>query len=242
MPRQPRQFEVGGIYHVFNRGVEKRKIFLKNQDYSRFILALEFFNRVDSYLDIWNLIAPKGGPGPLLARLENERIKDFKSLVELLAFCLMPNHFHLIIREIHKGGISLFMNKMGGYSTYFNRQYNREGPLFQGRYKTVKIESDIQLVNIFSYVHTNPVELVESEWKDLKVKDKKSALNFLETYKWSSYHDHVGNSKFPNATQRDFYLDLLGGYKGCRQNVEDWISFKAQNAELDNIIYLYNQK
>ena len=238
MPKQQRQFEIGGIYHVFNRGVEKRKIFLKNQDYSRFILALEFFNRIDSYLDIWDLIVPKGGPGPPLARLEKERIKDFEPLVEFLVFCLMPNHFHFIIREIHEGGISLFMNKLGGYSTYFNKQYDRVGPLFQGRYKSVKIKNDTQLINIFSYAHTNPVELVESEWKDLKVKNKKNALKYLETYKWSSYRDYIGKPTYPAVVNRKFFLDLLSGEKGCKQVVEDWISFKAQNAGLDGAIYL----
>lgn len=145
----------------------------------------------------------------------------------------MPNHYHLIVREITKGGISLFMSKLGGYSTYFNKQYNRVGPLFQSRFKAVPIQTEIQLSNIFTYVHTNPVELYEPQWKDLKVKNKQNAINWLESYKWSSYQDYVGNSIFPTVTQRDFFLDLYGGAKECREAIEDWIEFKAENAQLD---------
>ena len=166
MPRQNRKFEVGGVYHIFNRGVEKRKIFLKNQDYSRFILALEFLNNKQS-IDIWHALfrndnlSTGGGTVPppvdsrllIRERLENFRGKKKKPIVEILAFALMPNHFHLILREIQEGGISLFMRKLGGYSTYFNKQHNRVGPLLQGRYKSVQIKDEIQLGNIFNYVH-----------------------------------------------------------------------------------------
>ena len=118
-----------------------------------------------------------------------------------------------------------------GYTGYFNEKYDRKGVggLFQGRYKSVRIKDDRQLLAIFNYVHTNPVELVEPRWKDLIVKNKKNALNFLETYKWSSYHDYMGNMKFSNVTNRDFYNDLLGSSKQCRKLAEDWISFKADN-------------
>ena len=100
-------------------------------------------------------------------------------------------------------------------------------------YKSVPVKDARQLMTVFNYVHTNPVELVESEWKDLKVKNKKNARNFLYTYRWSSFHDYIGQSRFPQATQRDFYLDYFGGEKGCRTSVEDWINFKAENAKLD---------
>lgn len=227
MPRKLRQFATGGVYHIINRGVEKRKIFMKPQDYSRFILGLEFFNRGDAN-NLWELIA-KAGTVPASERIAKERKRKGGPLVELMAFALMPNHYHLIVREIKKSGISLFMRKMGGYATYFNKQYKRIGPLFQSRYKAVRIQTEIQLSNIFVYVHTNPVELKEPKWKELKVENKINAINWLETYRWSSYHDYVGNPTFPDVTERKFFLDLYGGEKGCRQAVEDWIGFKAEN-------------
>ena len=240
MPTPIRQFEIGNIYHVFNRGIEKRKIFQKQQDYERFVLGLYFFNDKKPSMNVWenlhfnkretkaiisSTIVPPGG-----TIVEDER----SCVVDFLSFALMPNHFHFILREIRQGGITLFMQKMGGYSQYFNKQYDRVGPLFQGRYKAVRIKDDEHLINIFSYVHTNPVELHEPEWKDFKVKDKRNATYRLENYRWSSYLDYIGQKNFPYVTQRIFFDELLNGPKGCQQVVEDWISFKAQNFKLND--------
>lgn len=239
MATPKKQFEIGGVYHVFNRGIDKRKIFLKNQDYARFILGLYFFNNKKPKYSIWqnlkfnrkiinsilngSLVPPGGTREPI---------------VEILGFVLMPNHYHLILKEITPGGISLFMQKMGGYSQYFNQQYERSGHLFEERYKSIQIKSDKQLHIIFNYVHTNPVGLVEKEWKNFKVKNKTNAINYLETYKWSSYHDYVGRTKFPTVTQREFYHEVIGNKKDCRKSVENWIEFKALNSKIDKSITL----
>lgn len=241
MPQQPREFEIGGVYHIVNRGVEKRKIFLKNQDYSRFILALEFLNEKENF-NLWNLIAraerARSDLTTLKERLDNQRRKAQRPVVELLAFTLMPNHFHLIIREIMKEGIPLFMQKLcSGYVTYFNKQCNRVGPLFQSRYKSVRIKEDIQLATVFTYVHTNPAELIESGWKDFHVKNPKATMRYLENYKWSSYQDYIGNSTFPTVTNREFFLNFYGSEEKCRQAVKDWISYKAAKTELDSNIF-----
>lgn len=233
MPRQPRNFEEGGIYHIVNRGVEKRDIYIKPQDYSRFVLGLEFCNTSDP-TNLWQLV----GSDPTLASI-GERLKEQRKInqkqhpiVELMAFALMPNHYHLIVREIAEKGTSLFMQKMGGYSIYFNKQYDRVGPLFQSRYKSVRIKDDKQFMNTFVYVHTNPIELIESKWKNLEVKNKKKAISWLNSYKWSSYKDYVGEKNFPTTTQRDFFSEFFGGENECRNVIEDWVSFKAENAEL----------
>ena len=148
MSREQRQFEVGGIYHIINRGVEQRKIFLKNQDYQRFILGLEFFNSKNS-TNLWEIVAKKGGEEAVYQRLQQQRKRPREQLVELLSFVLMPNHFHLIAREIVEGGISAFMRKMGGYASYFNKQIKRTGALFQDRYKVVAIKGEGQLAGTF---------------------------------------------------------------------------------------------
>src|SRR3990167_5792065 len=114
MPRQPRKIEIGGIYHIVKRGVEKRDIFLKPQDYSRFILGLEFCNSTNS-VDLWSLVGTV--PTKLKDRLDERRQKKENFIVDVLAFALMPNHIHLVLREIIEGGISLYMRKLGGYST-----------------------------------------------------------------------------------------------------------------------------
>ena len=87
---------------------------------------------------------------------------------------------------------------MGGYVGYFNKQYDRVGPLYQSRYKSVQVQTDEQLNVLFSYVHTNPVELVELRWKEFEVESERNAISFLETYRWSSYRDYIGNPTFSN--------------------------------------------
>lgn len=231
-----RDFEVNGIYHIYNRGYDKRDIYLDGKDYLRFVVSLYWFNNQNKIIiddlskeDIEFAIA-SGSTAGNINNLYN--VKNRVPIVEILGFTLMPNHYHLILKEIVPGGISLFMRKLSnGYTGYFNEKYGRKGVggIFQGRYQSVRIKDDRQLVAIFNYVHTNPIELVEPKWKDLIVKDKNKALKFLEVYKWSSYHDYVGNLRFPNVTDRDFYNDLLGGPKQRRRLIKDWIEFKAEN-------------
>ena len=235
MPRKPRQFEIGNIYHIIKRGVDGREIFLKPQDNSRFILGLEFFNSKNE-INLWNLIRgddvedAERGLTPLREKLENQRKNASKPIVELMAFTLMPNHFHLIIREIIDRGISRFMQKIGGYTGYFNKQYNRIGNLFGSTYKCIEIKSNAQLFAVFNYVHTNAVELIEPLWKKQQVKNPDKANNFLKNkYKWSSYRDCIGIPTFPNVVNKDFILDFFGGQENCKKEVENWIKFKADN-------------
>ncbi len=232
--------EVGGIYHVLNRGVEKRQIFTKAQDYSRFILGLEFFNN-EYAVNIWSLIARAGTVPAQQAqsirdRLNDERVKARKPLVDLLGFALMPKHYQLIVREIQEGGTALFMKKICGDSTYFNKQNQLVGSLFQSRYKSVSINTDIQLANVFAYVHTNPVELVEPAWKEFRVTDTATAKQWLAAYRWSSYRDYIGLANFPQATQRGFFSGIYGKANSCRRMVEEWIEFKAENTALGSEI------
>jgi len=233
MPRKPRAFEIGKIYHIVKRGVEGRDIFLKPQDYSRFILGLEFCNNSDP-INLWELIAgsdPAKGERLRKIREEKHEKKD-NALVDFLGFTLMPNHFHLILREMVLGGISKFMQKLGGYTTYFNKQYNRPGSLFQSRFKMVRIEDDNQLYTVFVYIHTNPVELWEPKWKEFKVKNPNGAIQKLEQYRPSSYNDYIGNVEFPYVINREFFLNFFGGENKCKQAVEDWVQFKAEKTRL----------
>lgn len=230
MPRQPREFEINGIYHVVKRGVEKRKIFQKPQDYHRFILGLEFCNTSEP-TDLWTLIVGSDPTKLLRERLEEKRKMNGVPLVGVLAFVLMPNHFHAILCEIKENGISQFMQKMGGYSTYFNKQYNRVGPLFQSRFKAVRVKDDVQLNTVFAYVHTNPVELWEPGWKERKVRSPKRAIKKLEEYWASSYSDYIGKPNFPYVLNRKFFLDFYGSEKKCKMAAEDWVRFKASQVE-----------
>ena len=138
-------------------------------------------------------------------RLENQWNKESKPIVQLMVFALMPNHFHLIIREISPGGISSFMKKMGGYTGYFNKQYDRKGSLFESVYKCIEIKSDAQLSIVFNYVHTNPIELIDLLWRIQQVRDFTKTKEFLESYKWSSYRDYINIATSSKTTNRDFF-------------------------------------
>jgi putative transposase len=226
MARKPRLLKEGGIYHIINRGVEKRDIFLDRQDYSRFIIGLECFNCLES-INLWIFLRLNKNHENLQSLLK-EKLQTFRSqkrepLVEVLAFVLMSNHYHLIVKEIKSGGISQFLKKMGGYSAYFNHRYDRVGPLFQSRFKSIEIQDERQMAVVFNYLHTNPVEMIEPGWKKFHVQDPKRAIEYIRSYPWSSYSDYIGKIQHPFVTSRDYYLQFLQGNQGCQKSVEDWI-------------------
>ena len=240
MPRESRDFGNGEIYHIIQRGVEDKPLFLDENDYYRGIFSLYEFNNTNPVeiaqrrkerAIFKQFVKDKGGQSPLKLSgdcpplVEPDRRNLF---VEILAFCLMPNHIHLLLKQLKENGISEFMRKMGGYVSYFNQKYQRKGHLFQNRYKDVHIEDDEQLKTTFVYVHTNPVSLVEPGWKEKGIKDLAKTKDFIEKYKWSSYADYLGGKNFPSLTSRDFMLELMGGGQGCRDFVNGWLGYKAE--------------
>ena len=185
-------FAIGQIYHVYNRGVEKRTIFQNNGDYFRFIHDLFEFNDEQPVIPInsrFALAKPSTlKPAQLAQSLEVEPLKikplprrKRKLLVEILAFCLMPNHFHLLLRQKAENGIPLFMQKLGtGYTMSFNKKYERVGPLFQGSFKAVAVDKDVYFSHLPFYIHANPVELVAPNWHKEGIKDMGKVKDFLE--------------------------------------------------------------
>ena len=155
-----KQYVENGHYHLYNRGVEKRKIFQDSQDYSVFL------NYLKDYLLPKDV---KGLQGKLansnLSTKENDkivkllRLNNFSQEMTLLAYCLMPNHFHLFIKQKSADSIDKFMNSLcTRYIMYFNRKYKRVGPLFQGVYKAVLITSEEQFLYLSSYIHKQPLQ------------------------------------------------------------------------------------
>lgn len=198
------------IYHIYNRGVEKRQIFMEDYDYLRFIHNLFEFNDTSPAGKYSELRTPTVGIN---------RKRDL--LVEVLCFCLMPNHYHLILRQLKEGGIVYFMKKLGlGYAMYFNQKYVRVGSLFQGRFKAKLVENDQYLLQLSKYIHLNSLEVFDSEWKNKKVLSSEH-IKFLESYRWSSYQDYIGVKNFPSITIRDFILDISGGKQKYQQFVTE---------------------
>jgi len=216
-----RNLVTGEIFHVLNRGVDKRKIFLDDRDYLRFIHDLFEFNDVNPALNIGRYLN-----GSQLNDLRNQSISRTprKLIVEILAFCLMPNHFHLLLRQRMEGGITKFMRKLGiGYANYFNQKYERTGTLFQGRYKAVLVNREVHFIHLPYYIHFNPLDLLMLDWRTRKIKNYKKAVKFLESYRWSSHLDYIGKKNFPSVTQREFLLKIFGGVENYRKVVKNWL-------------------
>lgn len=219
--RKP-QFAENQIYHVYNRGVEKRKIFLDKKDYSRFVHDLFEFNDEDLVLNVAYYFNPRS------QKVESQSIKQErkprKLLVEILIFTLMPNHFHLLLRQKKENGIVKFMHKLGtGYTNYFNKKYERVGSLFQGRFKAVLVSEEAHFLYLPFYIHTNPLEILNY--------GSSTPIDDLANYKWSSFPDYIGKKNLPSITSREFLLEFWGGEKGYKKATEEWLKEKEANVE-----------
>lgn len=151
----------------------------------------------------------------------------------------MPNHLHLILRQLVKSGISKYMQKLGsGLAAYFFDKYHanieKRGHFFQDRFNAVHIVDDRQLQVALVYDWTNPIALIKAGWKEKGIKNLDKAKEFLEKYKWSSYQDCIGIKNFPSIieVEKDFLMEVMGGYDGCRKAVDDWIFHKGEIAKI----------
>lgn len=207
------------IVHTLSRGVDKRKIFLDTQDYFRFIHDLFEFNDIENVNTTFYRFSQSND----IARRKIER-KPRKLLVNILAFCLMPNHYHLLLQPRMEDAIPKFMKKLNmGYAKYFNQKQERYGTLFEGRYKRVPIKHDAHFIHIPYYIHCNPLDLKYPEWRERKVSGYKNALAYLDTYRWSSHLDYLGKKNFPSVTQRELLLDFFGGHGGYARCFQNWL-------------------
>jgi len=214
-------FSSDHIYHVYNRGVEKRKIFLENRDYVRFIHDLFILNNENSVSNINYYFEGYAIEKNLIER------KPRKLLVEILAFALMPNHFHLILRQKANNGIVRFMQKIGvAYSKFFNQKYDRVGSLFQGRFKSVILENESHFLYLPFYVHANPVSLMNGKSSVRKM------MGYLESYRWSSHLDYSGKHNFPSVISREFILGTFGSEEIYKKQFKQFLSSKEKTSFL----------
>ena len=153
-----------------------------------------------------------------------------KQLISIGAYCLMPNHFHILITENKEGGISKFMQKLStAYVMYYNQKYKRTGGLFEGKFKSEHLNTDIYLKYIFSYIHLNPVKIFQKDWKENGIKNKKGILKYLGNYRYSSYLDYVGITRKQNSIlNRKAYPNYFPSSKSFNAEILEWISFKNE--------------
>jgi putative transposase len=224
MPLRKQVLATNEIYHIVNRGVASMPIFFDTKDYQRFLDLINYYRFAahkfcySAYMDL-NL---------------EERNNYFKTLekessqtIEIYSYCLMPNHFHLLVKQVENEGIkSTIALIQNAYAKYVNLTKNRTGPLFQSRFKAKWIETDEILLHISRYIHLNPCTSFMLN------------IHEIEKYNWSSYPDYMGlrNSIYLNTK---FILKLAGG-------TEKYKLFTLDNAgyqqKLDIIKHLILEK
>lgn len=208
----------GEVYHIFSRGVERRKIFLDQADHERFV----------------SLLVHCLPPGPIqsfsiTSRLGRKQLQVASSegLVDLLCYCLMPNHIHLLVRENVEGGTSLYMQRLlTSYSRYFNTRYDRSGSLFIHPFKAVLVEQDEQLLHVSRYIHLNPY--VAHIIKDVFV------------YPWSSLLEYTSRVRQPHAKCHQPLITSMMASSEYRSFVEDEADYARALADIEHLTIDYD--
>ena len=230
MPRRYTQFLPNEFYHIYNRGAGKHEIFFDDSDYQHFIKLLYICNGTNDFnfnkdilrqeIDAWDF--DRGEP-----------------LVAIGAWVLMSNHFHLLISpisaspelaEVKENNVSRFMKKLSlAYSMYINKKYLRGGALFQGVFKAKHVSTDVYLKYLFSYIHLNPVKLIQTDWKEKGIRDKKGAIGFLNTYKWSSYNDFLLIDRMEKSIiDRKYFPNYFKTKQTFINEIFDWIKLEQK--------------
>lgn len=216
-------FAPGEYYHVYNRGVEKRDIFLSDGDRLRFQRLLYIANGD-------NAVVYK-----LIQGLPLDKIERGNQICSIGAYCLMPNHFHILLKETREGGISKFLAKLTtSYSMYFNTRHKHSGALFQGVFKAEHVGRDEYLKYLYAYIHLNPVKLIEPEWKEKGIRDLVKAKKHLEEYRYSSYEDYaVGRREVSAILTPEEFPDYFEKKQGdFMEFVEDWMRYNEETFAL----------
>ncbi len=194
------------IYHIYNRGTEKRRIFENKREHKRFIQTLQYYQLE--------------GPKPKFSNFIKYKLFNpdpNKKIVEIVSYCLMPNHFHLLLKQLKDGGVSEFIRKISdSYTKYYNIKHERVGALLQGPFKAVLIENDEQLMHVSRYIHLNPIA-------SFLVKN-------LEDYEWSSYKEYI-NKESVSICSKNIVRNFFKLPDGYRKFVFDQINYD-QSLEL----------
>lgn len=232
----------GEIYHIVSRAVGDTVVFDNESDFYRGIFSIYEFNTLEPVIirerrRVRNQFKKENNNyRRRTSVISKEWIDKRDRLVDTLAFSFMPNHLHLILKQLKDNGITEFMKKVnGGYAKYFNEKYGRQGHLFN-KFRAVHIKNDEQLKNAFVYVHTNLISLIEPGWKEKGIKNPKKVIEFLENNKRHSYPDYLGKKFFPSVTQRDFFLETMSGPEGCKTYVDSWIMYKKDFGDWNEIV------
>lgn len=223
MPYRLIPFAAGEIYHVFNRSIASQPIFRNSKDYQRLSNVINYykFHKLPLRFSHYNRLATE-----LKEEFTQKYLNNNKPMLDILAYCIMPNHFHFLLQPFTKAAISDFMrNTQNSYSKYFNTKYKRTGSLFQFMFKGIRIETDEQLLHVSRYIHLNPVTSYLID------------VNMLGQYPWSSFKNYVStrndDTSFVNSKIVLNYFKLQNDYK---QFVFDQVDYQRQLERIKHLI------
>lgn len=203
----------GQYYHVLNRSIAKYEIFNNAEDYSRMIELLNLYRFSElpcKYSKFSRLTLP------YQKAIINNLSKNSNTLVEIVAYCIMPTHIHLILKQLTDGGISKYMAKvLDSYSRYFNIKHGRKGPLWEGHFDSILVDTDEQMLHLTRYIHLNPVSA--------------GLINRPEDWKFSSYHEYLKKTK-NNLCYFDEIMDIKP--QAYRKFVNDRISYQKELSKI----------
>lgn len=203
------------LYHVINKGVEGRDLFLDTQDYARFVHDLYEFNDTAPALEFHHATSRIADVGRTTSYIREK-------IIDIHGWELMKNHYHLLLSERVEGGMTLFLRKLSGYARYFNERYGRQGTLFQGRTKKIHIARHEHFLYILDYIHLNSLDYLPGaeKWRERDkgtIANSSQALEYLRKYRWSSCPDYCGIPNFPSILttklfnqvfEQDYYSHL----------------------------------
>ncbi len=208
MSTRKQTFVPNEFYHLYNRGTDKRVIFKDKGDYHHFLFLMYICNTIKS----------------IELRYLGKNFDRGETLVDIGAYCLMPNHFHILAHEKVEGGISKYMLKLlTAYSMYFNKKYERTGKLYEGVFKSTYINNDRYLKYLYSYIHLNPAKLIDKNWKKNKNRNAIILLEYVFSYYYSSLREY-SESKFKTINPNSFpsYFKQPQDHK---KELFEWLSF-----------------
>ena len=221
MPYRITPLVSGEIYHAYNRSVARQPIFYTNKDYQRALDLINYYNHLNPPVRFSHFYRL---PLSLKNEIWESLNKENQKLVEILAFCLMPNHVHFLIKEVREKGITTFMRKFqNSYAKYFNSKTERSGSLFQSMFKAVRIITDEQLLHVSRYIHLNPITA-------FIIKN----IEQLRNYPWASFPIYL-DKNYSGLINTDEILSFFKSRTEFIKFTEDQIDYQRK---LDKIKHL----
>lgn len=222
MPYRKTPLVVSEIYHVFNRSIARLPIFQSIKNYQRALDTLNFyqFEKVGLRFSHYNRL-PQEQKSEFL---KNIKLKNAKRL-KILAYCLMPNHIHFLLKQLSDGGIANFMsNFQESYAKYFNIRGERTGALFQSMFKAVRIETDEQFIHVARYIHLNPLtSYVLKEFSE------------LEVYPWCSFAEYMGKQN-NGIVEKEELLGYFPSKNKLRDFTANQVDYQRKLAEIKHLV------